>query len=163
MTYANESQLQESIARARRGMVMPRPVELGVGQRIYRFYDVSRAPDPAQGADGAWWVEYEYFQKIRHFAAQFGYPLSYAARLFAAVLYEWSEVNAFVRCEVVQPLRALKGRGKQVEGTGRDPRDTRTMTPVQGHMEIYQLYLPGVGGRDSLAGSVLRVVDSHKL
>src|SRR4051812_27684107 len=105
--------------------------------------------------NGPWWFEYESFQSIKHFAQRNGYSFSYAARLFAAILYQWSEVDAFVRCEVRQPLRVWKGRGKQVESTGQDGRDSPKMTPMQSVLEVYQLCIPGVGGPNSISGSVL--------
>ena len=135
---------------------------------LYRFVDTTRT-SPEAGADGAWWFEYEHFQTIKHFASRQGYSLGYSARLFAAILYEWSEVNAVVRAEAVAPLAAWKGRGKQViVGKDRplfhpeiDARDlNRTpsslltgaggpliskMTPLQGPNEVYQLYVPGLG------------------
>jgi hypothetical protein len=77
--------------------------------------------------------------------------------LFAAILYEWSEVNAWVACEVTQPLHAWKGRGKQVQSSGKDSRDLPTMTPMQSVLEIYQIVLPGVGGKSSIAAKVLKV------
>lgn len=60
---------------------------------------------------------------MKMFALQHEYSSSYAARLFAAILYEYSEVNAFVRAEVVQPLRSWKCRSKQVGSVGKDSRD----------------------------------------
>src|SRR5688572_4759750 len=111
------------------GMNTLRPFLIPVGQVIYRFYDTKRALTPDVGARGAWWLEYEHFQAIKHFGASHGYSLSYSARLFAAILYEWSEVDAFVACRVTSPLFAWKGRGKQVESTGKDGRDLAKMTP----------------------------------
>lgn len=142
---------------AMRGMSMARQIVIPAGQVIYRFYDATRAPTPVMGADGAWWLEFDHFQSVKHFAARHGYTLSYAARLFAAVLYEWSEVNAFVACRTTSPLSAWKGRGKQVRSSGKDSRDLPTMTPMQSILEIYQLYLPGLGGVGSLSGQALQV------
>jgi hypothetical protein len=115
--------------------------------KLYRFIDLSKAPS-LLAADGPWWFEYEYFQKIKHFADQHGYSLGYCARMFAAILYEWSEVNAVVRAEVTSgPLLVWKGKGKQVQATGKDSRDVTAphgvltslnpqpspkMTPLQG-------------------------------
>ena len=158
-----ECSLSKGYAKAREGMSMIRPFELCPGQVIYRFYDSTRAPTSAAGANGPWWVEFESFQKIKHFAQRHGYSFSYSARLFAAILYEWSEVNAFVRCEVIQPLKVWKGRGKQVESSGKDTRDLPKMTPMQSVLEVYQLCLPCVGGPASLASAVLKVLDSGPL
>ena len=163
MKLYNNPYLSAGYAKAREGMVMIRPYEVPRGQVLYRFYDSNRARTPQEGANGPWWLEYEHFQTIRHFALRNGYTVSYAARLFAAILYEWSEVNAWVACEVTQPLHAWKGRGKQVASTGSDARDTATMTPMQSVLEIYQLVLPGVGGKSSIASSVLAVVKHDTL
>ncbi len=165
-TSANASHWSGSSMKAREGMSMIREIELPKGIVIYRFYDTSRAATPPAGAAGAWWMEFEYFQKIKHFAEQHGYSFSYATRLFAAILYEWSGVNAFVACELLQPLSAWKGRGKQVEaelgpqGQPKNPRDLPRMTPMQSHLEIYQLCVPGLTGPNSLASTALRVVRS---
>ena len=163
MQHFNNPYLSEGYKKAREGMSMIRPIEIPEGQVLYRFYDSNRARTPKEGADGAWWVEYEHFQTIKHFALQHGYTFSYAARLFAAILYEWSEVNAWVSCEVVKPLHAWKGRGKRVQSTGKDSRDTPIMTPTQSLLEIYQVVLPGVGGKASIASSVLRVMAQEAL
>ena len=98
-----------SQANAMKGMSMVRRIEIPAGQVIYRFYDSHRAPTAQLGADGPWWIEFESFQNIKHFALRNGYSFSYAARLFAAILYEWSEVNAF---------------GSQMRETGRNRCDT---------------------------------------
>ena len=158
MKLYNNLYLSAGYAKAREGMSMIRPFEIPAGQVLYRFYDSNRARTPEEGANGPWWLEYEHFQTIKHFALRNGYTISYAARLFAAILYEWSEVNAWVACEVTQPLHAWKGRGKQVTSSGADARDSSTMTPMQSLLEIYQLVLPGVGGKSSIAAQVLRVV-----
>lgn len=149
-------------AKAMQGMSMTRQITIPTGQVIYRLYDSGRAPTPQLGADGAWWLEYEYFQAVKHFALRNGYTLSYAARLFAAVLYEWSEVNAFVACRTTAPLFAWKGRGKQVESSGKDSRDLPTMTPMQSILEVYQLYVPGFGCTGSILNQAL-LVQSHGL
>jgi len=155
--YYNNHYLSAGYAKAREGMSLIRPFEIPAGQVLYRFFDSNRARSPAEGADGPWWLEYEHFQTIKHFALRNGYGISYAARLFAAILYEWSEVNAWVACELTESLHAWKGRGRQVMSTGKDARDLPTMTPMQSVLEIYQVVLPGVGGKASIASNVLRV------
>jgi hypothetical protein len=135
---------------------MVRQHDLQAGQVLYRFIDVTRCPGPRVGADGPWWIEFEAFQQIKHFGLRNGYSLDYSARLHAAILYEWSEVTGVVRAKLTQPLQAWKGRGKQVESKGRDARDLPKMTPMQGFLEIYQLFLPGIGGQDSLFPSAFQ-------
>ena len=163
MTPVNNEFASAGYATAREGMRMIRPVQIPRGQVLCRFYDASRARTPAEGSDGAWWLEYEHFQTIKHFALLHGYTLSYAARLFAAILYEWSEVNAFVRCEVMQPLAAWKGRGRQVSSSGKDERDLPAMTPMQSVLEIYQLCIPGLGRPGSVSTQALKVLSADKL
>jgi hypothetical protein len=83
--------------------------------------------------------------------------------MLAAILYEWSEVNAVVRAQVVNgPLLAWKAKGKLVEAKRDDPRDVaslhgivtarspsavRKMTPMQGSLEVLQLFVAGLGAR----------------
>ena len=157
MTTLNGQLAAGAQANAMQGMSMLRPIIVPAGAVIYRFYDSRRAITPQLGADGAWWLELEYFQSIKHFADRHGYSLGYAARLFTAILYEWSEVNAFVACRTTSPLSAWKGRGKQVQSKGKDARDLPTMTPMQSILEVYQLFVPGIGGQGSLSGQALRV------
>ena len=167
MPAANERLLAPSRPEAARGM-WPNEHAVDAGTVLYRFIDTTRGP-PHRGADGPWWFEFEHFQSIKHFALRHGYSPGYAARLFAAILYEWSEVNAVVRAEVVVPLVTWKGKGKQVivgndrplykpEIDARDvnrtpsglisarrPAQLSKMTPMQGPNEVYQLYVPGLG------------------
>lgn len=154
---------------ALRGLQMARSFEIAPGQVIYRFYDRGRTPTPQLAAHGGWWFEFEHFQTIKHFALRHGDSLSYAARLFAAIMYEFSEVDTYVACRAKRKLVCWKGRGAQIrqEDLERadklnerrpDPRDLRTMTPMQGHLEVYQLYIPGLGGPQPLAPEVLEVV-----
>ncbi len=167
MSAANQQFLAASFSEAAKGL-WPHEHPVNVRTVLYRFIDTTRRA-PAVGADGPWWFEFEHFQSIKHFAERHGYSFGYTARLFAAILYEWSEVNAVVRAEVAVPLVTWKGKGKQaIVGKDRplykpefDPRDVnRTpsgliteresarvskMTPMQGPNEIYQLYVPGLG------------------
>lgn len=185
MGTANLNFLPGSHAEASKGM-WPREQSINAGNILYRFVDIGpkahRCPNRSSipvadmtailtaAADGPWWFEFEHFQTIKHFAIQHGYTLGYAARLFAAILYEWSEVNAVVRAQVMSPLAVWKGKGKQVvvgahrplfrpECDARDENWTQKglvtgspddplvskMTPMQGPNEVYQLYIPGLG------------------
>lgn len=167
MTAGNDSFLRPSYAEAAKGL-WPHEFRLDPGAVLYRFIDTTRSAPPA-AADSPWWFEFEHFQTIKHFALRHGHSLGYAARLFASIFYEWSEVNAVVRAQVYVPLVAWKGKGKQVIVGGYrppnrpqiDPRDinrTRAglvterqptslskMTPIQGPNEVYQIYVPGLG------------------
>jgi hypothetical protein len=164
--FFNNPYVSDGYKLARTGMWTIRPVEIDPKQVLYRFYGTNKARTPAEGANGGWWFEYEHFQTIKHFALRNGYPVSHAARLFAAILFEFNEVDAWVSCEVTKPLRAWKGRGKQIEATGKDTRDPpkgEKVTPMQSVLEVYQTFLPGVGGPGSIATSVLKVKDSGTL
>jgi hypothetical protein len=156
----------------------PKEVEIAPRTVLYRFIDTTRMPS-AIGADGPWWFEYEYYQRIKIFSDENGYSLGYSARLFAAVLYEWSEVNAVVRAEVTKgPLKAWKGKGKQVEASGRDVRDiaaphgivteqipsnSRKMTPMQGPLEVLQLFIPGLGRPHQKFGTFMRLLGTQPI
>ncbi len=166
MSAANQEYLRSSRAKAAEGL-WPNEYPLGKGTVLYRF--ISSRKHPSKAADGPWWFEFEHFQTIKHFALRHGYTLGYSARLFAAILYEFSEVDGLVRAVTTSPLVAWKGKGKQIiVGKDRplyrpeiDTRDfNRTpagvltesspmmlskMTPMQGLNEVYQLYIPGLG------------------
>ncbi len=132
-------------------------------------------------ADGPWWFEFDHYQTIRHFADRNRYSLGYAARLFAAILYEWSEVNGVVRAEVKVPLSVWKGKGKQVMPsipekdsrdknrsphgflTERSVQNISKMTPLQGSLEVYQLYIPGLGAPYNSFNSFLKFMDYQKI
>jgi hypothetical protein len=155
----NAHLLASSRVAAYKGMSIVRPYDLQTGQILYRFIDVTRCPGPRVGADGPWWFEFEAFQQIKHFGLRNHYSLDYSARLHAAILYEWSEVTGVVRARLIQPLQAWKGRGKQVPSEGRDPCDLPTMTPMQGHQEVYQLFVPGIGGKGSLFPTAMQFLE----
>src|SRR6266542_6678084 len=159
MPPANGHLLNASRHAAYAGMSMVRVYDLSPRQVLYRFIDVTRCPGPRVGADGPWWFEFEAFQQIKHFALRNGYSLDYSARLHAAILFEWSEVTGVVRAQLLQPLQAWKGRGRQVESTGRDVRDLPKMTPMQGLLEVYQLFLPGIGGQGSLFSMTMQFLE----
>lgn len=167
MKSYNNPYLSAGYAKARDGMTMIRPIDFPKGQVLYRFYDASKARSPEEGADGPWWLEHASMSTSKRsstslFALRNDYSLTYAVRLFAAILYEWSGVSAWVSCEVMQPLQAWKGRGRQVRASGKDSRDLPTMTPMQSVLEVYQIMLPGVGGKGSIA-SVLKLKASDTL
>lgn len=159
MTIANESFIGGSSLEAMRGMGVLRAYDLARGQIIYRFIDITRSPGPIPAANGPWWMEFETFQQIKHFGLRHGYSLDYSARLYQAILYEWSEVTGYVRAEVLQGLRCWKGRGKQVSSASRDPRDSATMTPMQSVNEAYQLFIPGITRETKLFSLVLKFLD----
>src|ERR1700710_651767 len=97
--YSNSAYWAGSYGEASKGL-WPPEYEIKQGTVLYRFVDLSRTPSIV-GADGPWWFEFEYYQKIKRFALQHGYSLGYSARTFAAIFYEWSEVNAVVRAKAI--------------------------------------------------------------
>jgi hypothetical protein len=163
MMCINEGYVATGFIKARKGVLIPRPVDLKAGQVLYRFYDSNNAPLPKHGADGAWWIEHEYIERMKQFTALRDSSLAYTARLFAAIADEWENVDSIVRCQLKQPLKALKGRGRQLEGSEKDQRNLPTTHPLQDVLEIYQLYLPGVGGVDSYVNSALVITGNQKI
>ncbi len=157
----------------------PHEHEIPQGTVLYRFIDIGKSPSII-AADGPWWFEFEYYQKIRHFSRRHGYPIGYSARMFAAILYEWSAVNAVVRAEVASgPLKVWKGKGKQVAAKGKDERDvivrhrlldghvqttvSREMTPLQSQLEVLQLFIPGLGEPHKKFGSLMKLLGSEQI
>jgi hypothetical protein len=164
--YANGSWTDGSYQKAATGL-NPHPYVIGEGVTLYRFIDLHKGP-ASKSADGPWWFEREHYVTITSFAARHGYSVGYSARLFAAILYEWSEVNAVIRAKVVRgPLTVWKGPGKvvspsrsdpdsrdiasphglltEVRGADGQPPSSRKMTPTQGPLQVLQLYIPGLG------------------
>jgi hypothetical protein len=173
---ANGPYWKGSYSLAMKGL-WPHQSSIAKGIILYRFVDLSKAPS-AIAADGPWWFEFEHYQRIRHFSLQHKYPLGYCARMFAAVLYEWSDVNAVVRAEVTAgTLLVWKGKGKQVSASGKDPRDVSTshglvtgtrastpkMTPMQGPLEVLQLYIPGLGAPHRKFGTLMKLLGSEQI
>jgi hypothetical protein len=163
MTPLNAPSMHAERHEAQAGMRFTREVQFPADVWLYRFYDSNKAPTPAGGAAGWWWFEYEHFQTIKHFALRHGYSLSYAARLFAAIAYEFSAVNALVVCRTKRPVAAWKGAGAQVRPNGKDPRDTSTWTPMQGMHEVYQVFIPGIKWPSTMSAQLLDVVRSERL
>jgi len=161
MAVANAECLSVQATRvhALKGMTRLNQHDLLPGTILYRFVSVKDRADAWAASDSPWWLEYEAFQQIKHFGERFDYGLAYSARLHAAILYEWSEITGVVRAQTTRPLTAWKGRGQQVVSTGRDSRDLERMTPLQSVNEVYQLYIPGIGGSTSLLASTMRFVE----
>lgn len=173
--------LPHTRAEAAKG-IMPREYTLAPRTMLYRFINADKPVH--ESANGPWWFEFEHYQTIKHFSSRFGYSLGYAARLFAAILYEWNEVSGVVWAEVKIPLMAWKGRGKEIiVGADRplyhpelDPRDVNRiqgisssgpavskMIPMQGPQEVYQLFIPGLGNRQGHLHDYLTVKGSHRI
>lgn len=128
------------------GIVNPQPTRLPIGQYYYRF--ASSASSPAAQLGGGWWIDFEAFTQIRHFAQANGYTLRDAARLMLALPYAWTRVDRLLRALLVKPLRAWTGAGKPVQGPdGGGDKGTRWI-PTQ-HIVVRQLYIPGLALQDA--------------
>jgi hypothetical protein len=142
--YFNQGDFEASKQLALKGISAPRKVKLPAGHFYYRFVNEAHASKASQYVAGPWWFEFDQFHRIERFAKQHGYSLGYSARLHAAILYEWSEIKGLVRARLTQPVLAWKGSGKQIRTKVRDPRDQKTMTPMQSIHQVYQLCIPGL-------------------
>jgi hypothetical protein len=141
------------------GMDLLREYHLGLGTMLYRFVQVTPGRPATMGADGPWWLEHGQFITLTHFALAHGMRLSAATLLFAATASEWSEVNGFVRAEVIQPLKCWKGRGKRVERPAKKTRGRVRAAPTAVGQDVYQLYIPGIGGISSLFPTAFSFLD----
>lgn len=129
------------------------------GQYYYRFCDSKRfSLDEKREMSGGWWIEYETFLKIRDaarrqetirdYARKQGQSgLSYAAKLYLAVPYEWGDCGILVSACLKARLDAFKGRGLTVRVSRGDKADRRdggaNFVPIQ-DPTIGQLYIPGL-------------------
>jgi hypothetical protein len=117
------------------GIHTPWRVSLPQGHRYYRF--ASSTSSPASQLGGGWWVTFDTFNTIDHYARANELDLAYAARLFLALPFEWTRVDRLVSAYLAAPLDAYAGEGK-VAATAKDK-----WTPVQ-HTKVTQLYIPGL-------------------
>ncbi|WP_148663389.1 hypothetical protein [Bosea vaviloviae] len=111
------------------------------------------AADPARATAGGWWAEYEVFLKVKRAAAasatmqdyarrQGQAALSYAAKLYFAIPYEWGDCGMVVVARLTDRLDAFKGKGLTAYLGASDPRDGGAKyTPIQ-DPSISQLYVP---------------------
>lgn len=86
---------------------------------------------------GGWWLSFDDFNTIRHYAERNGLEFPYAARLFLALPYEWSRLDRIVSAVLAQPVDAYAGEGKVARTTADQ------WTPLQ-HLRVTQLYIPGL-------------------
>ena len=117
------------------GIKNPSRIHLMPGHRYYRF--TSSASTKAAQLGGGWWISFDTFNTIRHFAERNQLEFTYAARLFLALPYEWSRLDRIVSAILAAPVDAYAGEGK-VAKTANDK-----WTPVQ-HLKVAQLYIPGL-------------------
>ena len=136
------------------GMSHVQRVHLEVGQNYYRFCDSARfAANSSYAVAGGWWADHEVFTKVRtaagrsatmaRYAASIGEaPLSYAAKLYFAIPYEWGDCGVIVVARLVDRLDAFRGRGLTAYLGQSDARDGGAKyTPIQ-DPTISQLFIP---------------------
>ncbi|MCJ2033534.1 hypothetical protein [Methylobacterium sp. J-068] len=136
------------------GMSHIQRVHLSLGQNYFRFCDSDRfAQDPNRAAAGGWWADYEIFSKVaaaartsgtmQDYAARQGQSaLSYAAKLYFAIPYEWGDCGTIVVARLDARLDAFRGRGLTAYLDKQDPRDGGAKyTPIQ-DATVSQLYIP---------------------
>jgi hypothetical protein len=124
------------------GITNPQPEHLKVGQFYYRFAN-SQSPRHAQ-LGGGWWLDYENFDRIKTFARKNGYNLSYAARLFLALPYDWTRADRLVTAILEVPLKAYTGKGNPARGSNDDARNKGTIFADFSQDPIKQLFIPGL-------------------
>lgn len=101
---------------------------------------------------GGWWIDYENYTKIRHFAQTWDVPIAVGARECLAIPTEWGDCGRLVLAGLNRRLGAYVGKGKSATGTvspfnaARDPAQQRTYLPPQ-HLEIKQWFVPGEGSQ----------------
>jgi hypothetical protein len=117
------------------GILLPIRVSLPLHHRYYRLTS-STSPRAAQ-LGGGWWISFDDFNTIRHFADRNGLEFTYAARLFLALPYEWSRLDRVISALLAHPLDAYAGEGNVAKT------DKGKWTPMQ-HMRVTQLYIPGL-------------------
>jgi hypothetical protein len=134
-----EDWLEHDVLHGTGGISFPTPVHLSVGNRYYRFASSATSKDVQVG--GSWWIEFDQFHKIKTYAKQNGHSLSYAARLFLALPYDWTRVDRLVSAILEAPLKAYAGKGKVASGNANV--SNNVWTPIQRYAAI-QLYIPGL-------------------
>lgn len=160
--FANGDMTDGSLAVAIRGIARPTLYTVPIGSKLYRFVDINRGPHRVQ-ANSPWWFEFEPFENVRQFAERHGYTLDYCARLFLAVLHEYSAITGFVAAIVVRPLKAWRGPGSVQYSSGRDPRDPPRMIPMQSINETYQLFIPGLGRGSPVLDAAFTNITYHRI
>lgn len=121
------------------GIAAPRRVHLKLGQRYYRFANSTLPHDVQVG--GGWWVEYETFATIRQFAKAHSTARD-AARYLLALPWGWTACNILLTSILEAPLDAYRGLGNPAHSN--HPFDKGTIFIPPQHLEIYQLYIPGL-------------------
>lgn len=160
--FANGDATDGTMAKAMKGIAVPHLFDLPRTSKLYRFVDIRKGPHKVV-ANGPWWIESQYFDKLRTFSERHDYPLDDCARLFLAVLYEYSDITGYVSATVSKPLKAWKGEGKVQTSSGSDPRDPARAIPMQSMNMVYQLYIPGLYKGSPLLDDAFTGIEYHKL
>jgi hypothetical protein len=134
---------------------LPQLIQISPNTVLFRFIYADMDRHTITGADGPWWMEADSFKRLVHSSLSHGLLLSGVAGRLAGVRTEWNEVNGYVQAEVIRPLKCWKGKGKQLPDTTKRRVRTRS-TPVPVLQDLYQLYIPGIGGKSSLFSASLR-------
>ena len=142
--FANGKYTDHAYIRAMEGISIPIDFDIPRGTHLYRFVDINKGPHRVV-ANSPWRFEFQYFMQIEEFAERHDHDLAHCARLFLAVLHEYSEITGYVWAWTTRPLKAYKGRGSVQYSSGKDSRDSSRAIPMQSINEVYQLYIPGLG------------------
>jgi hypothetical protein len=121
------------------GMAMPVQVHLRIGQRYFRFSNSSQPKE--QQKKGGWWVEFETFNAIRKYAREQATPRE-AARYLLGLPWGWTPCDVLLTAILEEPLDAYRGEGKPASSSHPNDRGTRWIPPQ--HLEVYQLFIPGL-------------------
>jgi hypothetical protein len=149
------------------GIQNPKHQHVRANQYYYRFAS-SRAPKYI--LDGAWWLEYETFNKIRMFARSAASDGSSkdarreAVRYCLALPWDFTDCDRLVRAMFTQEVDVYRGVGRTARGhtlrlPTADPVPTRYIPP-QHIKELYQLFIPGM---DEFSGRLLADVSNEFL
>jgi hypothetical protein len=133
--FATEEWFNDGQAVGTGGIKFPRRVTLKVHHRYYRFAS-STSPRVAH-LGGGWWMSFDDFNTVRHYAERNQLEVTYAARLFFALPYTWTRVDRIVSALLAAPMDAYAGEGKVAQTLA------EKWTPLQ-HLKVTQLYIPGL-------------------
>jgi hypothetical protein len=133
--FATERWFNDGQAIGTGGILCPKRMSLKIHHRYYRLTSSTSARAAQLG--GGWWISFDDFNTIRHYAERHGLEFTYAARLFLALPYEWSRVDRIISALLKEPVDAYAGEGKVAK------MDKDKWTPIQ-HMKVTQLYIPGL-------------------
>ena len=138
------------------GMIVKEQIILSHSHYFYRFAHsmvrgVRQSRDQIVG--GAWWMDADVFNAIKHRATHSESHLSATARRDLAVARRWEgKMDIVVRALVVGALAAYKGVGTIQSFDSATEVDESAWIPYSGAI---QLYVPGLLEKDPSTGSLL--------